>query len=343
MSKLEKTVVFALLVALATFTGQCGKTEHSSQRSEEQGAALQQSTDKQSRPEAGSVDRSLADRIFEELEPFDVESYGGMTQSISTLDENTAVIVLYAKKGDQYEKHAALEIKGKIVLGAEGILGYPDTFLRIKFLAGNGGWKEIGRRAINNGRLYIETEGDRQQFTVRELHATQYTGLIESGVQLLSAEQREAETTAQEGSSAPPKAGTYTGTMEDGSSLRIALVQEDNQVQVKEFGYCLFPIHTEVKRVFLEGTETFGEMTGNTLRFQMPVQMPVLPVQLRYYDVELRWDKPSEIHCALTATSNVEDEFLKFQLEDVDWGAYKDASRSASNSLEDHYELILKP
>ncbi|HEX9732227.1 MAG TPA: hypothetical protein VGG06_09605 [Thermoanaerobaculia bacterium] len=134
-----------------------------------------------------------ADQIFEEHEPFDPESYTGMMQSISTLGENTGSIALYVKKDveGEFEKFGALEIKGKVVLGAEGVLGYADTFLRIQFLAEDDVWQELGRKAIKSGRLFVETKEKGELYTIYGLHPTQYTAIIEPGIQLPEAESGE--------------------------------------------------------------------------------------------------------------------------------------------------------
>jgi len=136
----------------------------------------------------------------------------------------------------------------------------------------------------------------------------------------------------------PPTAGTYIGGMEDGSTLRVVLVSKDNQIQVQEVGYFFAPTGIEVKRVFLEGNKGFGEVMDNILTFQLPVMMGFFgPIQ--YYDVELRWDKPGELHCTLTV-ADPKDESLKFQIEDMSIDATK---IPAGASMKDDYELILKP
>ena len=143
------------------------------------------------------------------------------------------------------------------------------------------------------------------------------------------------------GPAAPPEAGTYSGTLDDGSSLSIVLVMKDDQIQVKELGFCLYPIHTEVKRIFLPGVEAFGEVAGNTLTFQLPIQLPVMPAEFKYFDVELKWNKPGEIRCTLKTSPEIKDEYLDFQMQDLNWGAYKEGGDKPSNELEDQYELVL--
>jgi len=136
----------------------------------------------------------------------------------------------------------------------------------------------------------------------------------------------------------PPTVGIYTGNMEDGSTLRVVLISKDGQIQVKEVGYHFVPTGIEVKRVFLEGNKGFGEVAGNTLTLQIPVLLGFFgPIQ--YYDVELRWDKPGELHCTLTA-ADPKDESLKFQMED---GSIDATNIPAGASMKDNYELILKP
>jgi hypothetical protein len=136
----------------------------------------------------------------------------------------------------------------------------------------------------------------------------------------------------------PPTAGTYLGGMEDGSTLRVVLVLIDNQIQVQEVGYFFAPTGIEVKRVFLEGNKSFGEVTDNILTFQLPVMMGFFgPIQ--YYDVELSWDKPGELHCMLKKADPKGDP-LKFQMENLSIDATK---IPAGASMKDNYELILKP
>jgi hypothetical protein len=136
----------------------------------------------------------------------------------------------------------------------------------------------------------------------------------------------------------PPAAGTYSGNMEDGSTLRVVLVLNDNQIQVQEVGYFFAPTGIEVKRVFLDGNKSFGEVLDNTLTFQLPVMMGFFgPIQ--YYNVELKWDKPGELHCTL-AVADPKEEPLKFQMENLSI----DATRiPAGASMKDNYELILRP
>jgi hypothetical protein len=73
------------------------------------------------------------------------------------------------------------------------------------------------------------------------------------------------------------------------------------------------------------------------------LELPVLPAEFHYYDVKLKWDKSGEIRCTLKTTAEIKDEYLSFQMQDLDWGAYKEDGGKPSNELEDQYELILKP
>ncbi len=161
-------------MVLTVLVSGCGKKKQESQQSETQNV-------------------SLANRIFEEAKPFDSEAYGGAMQVISTMGDDAANISLYVKQGDEYAAFGELEIKGKIILGAEGILGYMDTFRRIRLLADNGNWKDIERKAIKNGRLFIETKEDKELYTIHGIHATQYTGILELGIQLPDAGTEEAK------------------------------------------------------------------------------------------------------------------------------------------------------
>jgi hypothetical protein len=131
---------------------------------------------------APASEKQLADAIFKENKPFDPASYTGGTNNISTLGDNTGTISLYVKDGADFKLYGQMEIKGTIVMGEEGVLGYTDTFLRVKFVDGDGNWKEIGRKAIKNGRLFIETVGDGKLFTISRISASQYNAVIEPGV-----------------------------------------------------------------------------------------------------------------------------------------------------------------
>jgi hypothetical protein len=136
-----------------------------------------------------------------------------------------------------------------------------------------------------------------------------------------------------------PQAGTYTGSMEDGSTLRVVLISNDDQLQVQEVGYFFVPTGIEVKRIFMEGDQGFGEPKGgNTLTFQLPVMVGFFgPIQ--YYDVELSWDKPGEISCKLTL-ADPKDESLNFKIEELSIDA---TNLPEGATMKDNYELILKP
>jgi hypothetical protein len=127
-------------------------------------------------------EKQIADAIFRDNKPFDAASYTGGTNNISTLGDNTGTISLYVKDGDGFKLYGQIEIKGTIVMGEEGVLGYTDTFLRVKFVDGDGNWKQLGRKAIKNGRLFIETEGDGRLFTISRISASQYNAIIEPGI-----------------------------------------------------------------------------------------------------------------------------------------------------------------
>lgn len=131
---------------------------------------------------ATASERRVADAIFKDNKPFDAASYTGGTMSISTLGDNTGTISLYHKVASGFEPFGEIEIKGKVLIGAEGVLGYTDTFQRIKFTDGDGKWKEIGRRAIKDGHLFIETLGDAKLFTISHISAGQYNAVIEPGI-----------------------------------------------------------------------------------------------------------------------------------------------------------------
>ena len=88
----------------------------------------------------------------------------------------------------------------------------------------------------------------------------------------------------------------------------------------------------------MEGNKGFGEVMNNTLTFQMPVMLGFFG-PLQYYDVELRWDNPSELYCMLTV-ADPKDEALNFQMEDMSIDA---ANIPTGASMKDNYELILKP
>jgi hypothetical protein len=127
-------------------------------------------------------EKQVADAIFKDNKPFDPASYTGGTNNISTLGDNTGTIALYVKDGADFKLYGQMEIKGTIVIGEEGVLGYTDAFLRVKFVDGVGDWNEIGRKAIKNGRLFIETEGDGKLFTISRISASQYNAVIEPGI-----------------------------------------------------------------------------------------------------------------------------------------------------------------
>ncbi len=135
-----------------------------------------------------------------------------------------------------------------------------------------------------------------------------------------------------------PSAGTYTGTMEDGSTLRVILITRDKQVQIKEVGYRFVPTGIEVKRVFLKGKEGYGEFKGNELTFQVPVLLGFFgPIQ--YYDAKLKWEKPSEIHATLRKGSP-KDEYLNAEMENMSIDA---TNIPEGASMKDTYDLMLKP
>lgn len=131
---------------------------------------------------APASEKQIADAIFKNNKPFDPASYTGGTNNISTLGDNTGTISLYVKDDADFKLYGQIEIKGTIVMGAEGVLGYTDTFLRVKFVDGDGNWKEIGRKAIKDGRLFIETAGDGKLFTISGISASQYNAVIEPGI-----------------------------------------------------------------------------------------------------------------------------------------------------------------
>ncbi len=131
---------------------------------------------------APAGEKQAADAIFKDNTPFDADTYTGGTNNISTLGDNTGTISLYVKDGAGFKLYGQMEIKGTIVTGEEGVLGYTDTFLRVKFVDGDGNWKEIGRKAIKNGRLFIETVGDGNLFTISRISASQYSAVIEPGI-----------------------------------------------------------------------------------------------------------------------------------------------------------------
>jgi hypothetical protein len=122
------------------------------------------------------------DTVFGQDKPFDAESYTGGMNFISTAGDEAASIALYVKDGTGYKAYGSLEIKGRILLGGEGVLAYTDTFRRIKLTGSDNDWKDIGRKAIRNGRLFIETKGDLATFTIYGFNAAQYTAVIEPGI-----------------------------------------------------------------------------------------------------------------------------------------------------------------
>jgi hypothetical protein len=134
----------------------------------------------------------------------------------------------------------------------------------------------------------------------------------------------------------PPTAGTYSGSMEDGSTLQVVLVSTGNQVQVEGVGYRFVPTGIEVKRVSLEGNKGFGEVKANIISFQIPVMMGFFgPIQ--YYDATLRWVNSSEINCTLTK-ADPKDESLKLQINNLSIDA---TNIPVGASMKDNYELIL--
>lgn len=126
--------------------------------------------------------KQIADAIFKENKPFNPDTYTGGMNMISTVGGNTGTFSLYIKDGSDYKLYAQMEIKGTIYLGSAGVLGNTDSFLRIKFANGDDNWKEIGRKSIKNGRLFIETLGDVKLFTISRISASQYNAVIEPGI-----------------------------------------------------------------------------------------------------------------------------------------------------------------
>jgi hypothetical protein len=129
-----------------------------------------------------ATEQQIADAIFKDNKPFDPMSYKGAMNVVGTVGNNTGTIALYQKVGSGFKPFGEIEIKGKILIGAEGVLGYTDTFQRIKFTDGDGKWKEIGRRAIKDGHMFIETMGDAKLFTISHISAGQYNAVIEPGI-----------------------------------------------------------------------------------------------------------------------------------------------------------------
>lgn len=127
-------------------------------------------------------ERQIADAIFKDNKPFDPVSYKGSMNVMGTVGNNTGTIALYQKVGSGFKLFAEMEIKGKILIGAEGVLGYTDTFQRIRFTDDDGKWKEIARRAIKDGHLFIETMGDTKLFTISHISASQYNAVIDPGI-----------------------------------------------------------------------------------------------------------------------------------------------------------------
>lgn len=124
------------------------------------------------------------DALFNGDKGFDPATYTDGYSAISTLGDKSGSIALFVKDGADFRPYGELEIKGQILIGAAGVLAYKDTFQRIKFVKGDGAWKEIGRKAIKNGRLFIETKGDLQVFTIYQISASQYNGIVEAGIHL---------------------------------------------------------------------------------------------------------------------------------------------------------------
>jgi len=133
--------------------------------------------------------KAEADRVFAAHKRFDATSYEGMMQFMDTGDEPATLTLLVRKEVDGvYDRRAELEIQGKIVLGENGILGYADTFLRLRLVGPNEAWQKIRRKAIIHGRLVIETEENRRLYTLHGISASVYTGFIEEGIKLLDKE-----------------------------------------------------------------------------------------------------------------------------------------------------------
>jgi hypothetical protein len=164
---LKQASLVALIVIAALFTG-CSRESKTTTKTNGSTAVARQKADK--------------DAVFKEDKPFDAASYTGGINVVTTPGDNTASIALVVKDGTDFKAYGELEISGNILLGAEGLLAYTDTFRRIKLVKGDSNWKDIGRKAIRNGRLFIETKGDMEVFTISGFSASQHTAVVEPGI-----------------------------------------------------------------------------------------------------------------------------------------------------------------
>jgi hypothetical protein len=110
------------------------------------------------------------DPVFQEDKPFDPTSH---KDGVTVMDTGDTIrtIRLYSQDGADLLGYAELEIKGKILLGREGLLAYTNTFQRMRLLNGDGIWIDIARKAIKDGRLFIEVNGLSVAYTIYNIEA----------------------------------------------------------------------------------------------------------------------------------------------------------------------------
>jgi hypothetical protein len=127
-------------------------------------------TTNRSSPVPRRIPSGEAEAMFSENVAFDVAGYKGSMTIMSTSGITRRIRLNFRDGGDLFG-YAELEITGDILLGKAGILAYTNTFQRMRFLNGDGTWRDIGRKAISNGRLFIELGESKQLFTIYDIQA----------------------------------------------------------------------------------------------------------------------------------------------------------------------------
>ena len=158
----------------------------------------------------------------------------------------------------------------------------------------------------------------------------------------------QAETMSSSEAGRPPTLpGSFEGAAEDGSRLRLQLVESGTGIKVIELGYEFIPTGMTIQRVFLKSGQPFGETGRAGLILQFPVLLKFSfdnsltsergSTSLRFYEAVVTAGEGETVNVSLAATENVKKEYDgTFSMEQIKFGPAPEGSQ-----MKKSYSLVL--
>ncbi len=129
-----------------------------------------------------------------------------------------------------------------------------------------------------------------------------------------------------------PKEGKYFAKGTDNSTLIIDLVSQDGNIRIRDVGYHLLRLNSNVDHLYFEDHAPFGDIKGDKLFFQIPVihkcqqqacfiskeKASCSSANIAFYQVEISLSNNNKVSCVMTLIDKPNKKYDgMFMAEDV--------------------------